>query len=96
MSEEKVNPKEEQQKYLAEMEWPPVLELEGQRVQLDEMDVDWTFCTVLNMRWKDTKLLKDVDERKFLWNKAQMMALALEQQASRDSEQKETARAKYR
>ena len=80
MSKKKLGPKEQQLKFLEEMKWPPLLEIEGQKIQLDEMDVSWTFCTVLNMRWADAKVIDDITERKFLWTKAQMIAQAMEEQ----------------
>ena len=89
--EKELNPKEVQQKHLNEMPWPPILELEGQEIQLDEFDVNWTFCTVLNMRWADAKQVTDEGERRFLWSKAQIMAAAMQQQADEiDAKKRET------
>ena len=89
--EKELNPKEMQQKHLDEMDWPPILELEGQTMQLDELDVNWTFCTVLNMKWSDAKKVEDINERKFLWSKAQIMAAAMQQQSDEiDAKKRET------
>ena len=82
MSEEKeMNPKQAHQKHLEDMPWPPLMKLEeGNEFALDELDVNWMFCTILNMKWVDAKSITDIAERKFLYNKCLIMAESIRSQ----------------
>lgn len=83
MSEEKQikTLKQEHEEFLDKMEWPPSIPVDdGSQVKLTEMDVNWMFCTVLNMKWRDAKEVTDLKERKFLYNKALLMAQSIREQ----------------
>jgi len=75
--QKELNPKEAHQKFLDEQPWPPKLQVGEHIVELDELDVSWTLCTVLKMRWLDVQKVTEVAERKFLYNKAMMVAESL-------------------
>ena len=82
MSEQKeMNAKEAHQKHLEDMPWPPLMKLEeGEEFALDELDVNWMYCTILNMKWVDAKSITDITERKFLYNKCLIMAESIRSQ----------------
>jgi len=75
MSEQKLDYKTAQE-HLKEMPWPPTVQIEekGKPFQLTELDVNWVFCTMLSMKWRDATAITDVTERKFLYNKSMMLA----------------------
>jgi hypothetical protein len=75
MSEEKLN-YQDAQKLLEKMPWPPFVQVEENEdpFQLTELDVNWVYCTMLNMKWRDATAITDITERKFLYNKSMMMA----------------------
>lgn len=62
----------EREKQLLEQQWPPSIQLDSQEepVRMSELDVNWIFCSVLNMNWKDAKDVTDDLERRFLYDKA--------------------------
>ena len=77
--------------HLKKMPWPPMVQVEENQdpFQLTELDVNWVFCTMLNMKWRDASSITDVTERKFLYNKSMMLAEDVTKERLRMDERRE-------
>ena len=64
------------EEHLAKMPWPPMVQVkeDEEPFELTELDINWVFCTMLGMKWLDACGVTDLTHRKFLYNKAMMLA----------------------
>ena len=82
----------EREDLLLEQPWPPQVQIaEDETVEMTELDVNWIYCQVLKMHWKDAVAVEDNLQRRFLYDKCMALAEGMQKQ----TELLEEKRAEY-